>query len=85
MGAYSLIEAHKVGGGFVLHVEYQPGGIDRLLGEKKHDRLFRGSCTVWHDAKTGKRASTSEEYQLAEIAAKVQWELDDTGRLAESG
>ena len=34
---------------------------------------YRGSCTVWHDALTGKRAGTFKESWLCDIWTLEKW------------
>lgn len=45
-----------------------------LLGRRSV--RFRGSCTVWHDAETGRRASTLMEARLSDAWTKALWERD---------
>lgn len=40
---------------------------------------YRGGVTVWHDAYTGKRQSSSKEKWLSEIWTKKDWELQGDG------
>lgn len=35
---------------------------------------WRGSCTVWHNAETGKRAPTYTEGWLCDIWTKARWD-----------
>ncbi len=44
-----------------------------FFGRKKPVR-FRGSCTVWHEADTGKRVSSSLESRLCNIWTKATWD-----------
>ena len=40
-------------------------------------RRYRGSCTVWHDADTGRRQDTFTESWLADLWTKARWDRDD--------
>ena len=59
--------------------------VSDLLGEyiftlknSKGDTVrYRGSSTVWHNADTGRRASTSMEYFLSEVFVKQRWSEQD--------
>jgi len=39
--------------------------------------VYRGTCTVWRDAKTGKRCSTLLEARLSDIWTKARWKEAD--------
>jgi hypothetical protein len=45
-------------------------------------RTYRGDCTVWHDAHSGKRANC--EHFLADVWTKANWEEKDAKNLARS-
>jgi hypothetical protein len=38
--------------------------------------VFRGSGTVWHEYPSGRRATTLEEADLAEVAVRERWKLE---------
>lgn len=46
---------------------------ERWFGPLRKVR-WRGSCTVWHNAETGKRAPTNIESRLCDIWTKARWE-----------
>lgn len=62
--------------------------VDDLLGEyiitlensEGKNIRYRGSCTVWHNADTGQRATTSMEYMLSNIYMKQRWNEQDAKR-----
>ena len=43
---------------------------------RKVPTSYRGSCTVWHNALTGVRASSSLESRLADIWQKAKWDKE---------
>lgn len=44
-----------------------------FFGRKKPVR-FRGSCTVWHDADTGKSIGGAIQWRLLDIWTKATWD-----------
>ena len=69
-------------------IDVQKVGLcDTIITVEHHPscrrQRYRGDCTVWHDAETGKRQPTSIEAQLADVWQKWEWHQSDakSGRI----
>jgi hypothetical protein len=74
----------------VTTIEVEQKGRDAIITVKRTRRRFflfgpmvltvrryRGSCTVWHDAETGRRMPTHTELWLSDIWTKWRWNTED--------
>lgn len=71
--SYKVVKKEKVSellGEYIFTLENSKGKTVR----------YRGSSSVWHNADTGQRASTSMEYFLSEVFVKQRWSEQDAKR-----
>lgn len=71
--SYKVVAKEKVSdllGEYIFTLENSKGNTVR----------YRGSSTVWHNADTGRRVSTSMEYFLSEVFVKQRWNEQDAKR-----
>lgn len=52
---------------YLITFQYHPTRLGKLLGFKSFINEYVGNCTVWNNAKTGKRCSTFQESHLCDI------------------
>lgn len=71
---YKLIDHYEVGYDLVLRLEKRWW----WFGTRTEVVEYRGECTVWHDANTGRRASSSMEWMLCNIWTRIKWEKKDS-------
>lgn len=60
---------------FIRWIERNIGRPDALISYKGVE--WRGSCTVFHNSETGKRASTDTEWVLSQVCNTEKWKLED--------
>ena len=63
----SIDMRHLHGDDYMAYVTWSDGRV----------RHFRGSCTVWHEFPSGRRAGTGLEYLLAQAVAAAKWGYDE--------
>ena len=67
------VEKVNISDDVIITIEYTPGWFLRLFGVLATTIKYRGSCTVWHEYPSGRRAGSGIESMLYCKWTKWKW------------